>query len=46
MQPTDCRAAALFAAERVFEGSANLEQQLYNRFISDAEKLNMQHFMQ
>lgn len=36
--------AAAFAAERVFENSAHVEQQLYDRFIADAEKLIMLQF--
>lgn len=36
--------AAAFATEPIFEASAHVEQQLYDRFIPDAEKLIMQQF--
>jgi exodeoxyribonuclease-1 len=36
--------AAAFAAERVYDDSPHVEQQLYDRFIPDADKLLMQKF--
>lgn len=36
--------AAAFATERVYGESSHVEQQLYDRFISDADKILMQQF--